>query len=346
MGEKIRLLIVEDSMVMRKMIQQLVESDPAIEVVGAATNGREGVEMALALRPDVITMDVRMPIMDGLQALKAIMDECPTRVLMLSAMTTEGADETLEALESGAVDFLPKGDGGKPGNLSKFRQLLVGKIRAVMKSHLTHFLSATPTPVQPKKSLPRPAVSHRGRIEVVLIGTSTGGPNALQTVIPKLPADLPVGVLVVQHMPATFTQQLARRLDQSSALQVKEAEEGDKIQPGRLLLAPGHSHLVLRQRGQVGLEKEPSNLLHRPAVDVMLDSAAGIYGAHVLGVILTGMGQDGKVGAAELKKRGGRLIAQDEATSVVYGMPRAVADLADQVCHLEQISAAILASLS
>jgi len=345
MDKKIQLLIVDDSMVMRKMIQQLAETDPAIEVVGAATNGQEAVAKALALRPDVITMDVRMPIMDGLQALVAIMDQCPTRVLMLSSMTTEGADETLEALEAGAVDFLPKGDGGKPGDLGKFRQLLIGKIRAVMKSHPAGSPSVDPVPAQFQRPPSRPAAPHQSRIELVLIGTSTGGPNALQAVIPKLPADLPVGILVVQHMPATFTQQLARRLDQSSALQVKEAEEGDRIQPGRLLLAPGHSHIVLRQKGRVGLEKEPSNLLHRPAVDVMLDSAAKIYGTHVLGVILTGMGQDGKLGAVKLKDKGGRLIAQDEATSVVYGMPRAVADLADQICPLEQIPDAILAYL-
>jgi two-component system, chemotaxis family, protein-glutamate methylesterase/glutaminase len=347
MDDKLRLLIVDDSMVMRKMIQQLVETVPAFQVVGTAVNGQEAVTKARQLRPDVITMDVRMPVMDGLEALKAIMAERPTPVIMVSAVTTEGADETLEALAAGAVDFLPKGVEGKSLPIEKLKTLLLAKIRMAAISRLPG--SAAPRPIQTRKMtrLPPPAVPAGKPIELVVIGSSTGGPNALQVILPQLPGDLSAGLLIVQHMPATFTRQLAQRLDRSSALRVKEAEEGDEVLPGTALLAPGHSHLVLRQRNRVGLEQEPADLLHRPSIDVAIDSAACLYGEAALGVILTGMGQDGRRGMESLKAKGGRGIAQDESTSVIYGMPRAVAEagLADQIVPLEEISATILAYL-
>lgn len=347
MDDKLRLLIVDDSMVMRKMIQQLVETVPAFQVVGTAVDGRDAVAKARQLRPDVITMDVRMPVMDGLEALKAIMAERPTPVVMVSAVTTEGADETLEALAAGAVDFLPKGLEGKPLPIEKLKTLLLTKIRTAAISRLPDSAALRPAPIRkiPRQSFPVAPSSKP--IELVLIGASTGGPNALQAILPQLPGDLSAGLLIVQHMPATFTRQLAQRLDRSCALRVKEAEEGDEVLPGTALLAPGHSHLMLRQRDRVGLEQEPADLLHRPSVDVAIDSAACLYGAAALGVILTGMGQDGRRGVKSLKDRGGRVIAQDESTSVIYGMPKAVveAGLADQVVPLEEIPAAILAYL-
>ena len=348
MGAKIRLMIVDDSAVIRKIIQRTAEEDPDIEVVAQVANGKEAVEKARELKPDLITMDVEMPVMNGLEALKAIMSASPTRVLMVSSLTTEGADTTLEALSQGAVDFLAKPSGGSPLAVQKIKESLLEKIRAVAASRIVPAGSVLPPAVpQTPPPAPGPVIRPTGKVELILIGTSTGGPNALQMVIPRLPGDLPVGVLIVQHMPPAFTTQLASRLDKMSALRVKEAEEGDPICPGQVLLAPGHSHLVVRRRGQVGLEEEPADLPHRPAVDVMVTSAAAIYGAGALGVIMTGMGQDGKQGLADLKEKGGIIIAQDEKTSVVYGMPRAAveAGLADQVCPLEKVASAILRQL-
>ena len=345
MERKVRLLIVDDSMVTRKMIQQMIGRESWIEVVGTAANGLEGVEKARALGPDVVTMDIRMPVMDGLQALKKIMHECPTRVVMLSAVTTEGADETLEALAAGAIDFIPKLEGGKATGPEALRRMLLAKLRIAVKAQLSTAGTGKSggRPVAGLVAAPAPG----GAVEVVLIGASTGGPNALQLVVSQLPAELPVGVLIVQHMPATFTRQLARRLDQDSRLRVKEAEDGDEVGPGKVLVAPGHSHMVVRRRGQVGLAEEPADLLHRPSVDVLMESAARVYGAGALAVVLTGMGRDGEQGVTALKAKGGRVIAQDEATCVVYGMPRAVADagLADQVCPLAEIPAAIVSYL-
>lgn len=348
---RIRLMIVDDSLFTRKMLQQMVESDPGIEVVALANNGEEAVEKAHRFKPDIITLDVIMPVMDGIAALKQIMRECPTQVLMVSGVTTEGAEITLDALALGAADFLPKPTGGNPAELGKLGKELLEKIHAIAGRRRQPQSVPVPAPaevkhppVPPSAPTPVPRTRPAGKKEIVLIGTSTGGPNALQVVIPKLPGDLPVGVLIVQHMPATFTQPLAARLDRISAVRVKEAQEGDEILPGQVLLAPGHSHLVLRERGHVGLDQEPSNVPHRPAVDVLMASAAKVYGGSAMGVIMTGMGQDGKEGMTQLKAKGGTIIAQDERTCVVYGMPRAVveAGLADAVCPLEEIAATII----
>jgi two-component system chemotaxis response regulator CheB len=341
----IRLLIVDDSLLTRKVLQQLAESDPGIEVVGLASSGTEAIEKAHLLKPDLITLDAIMPGMDGLETLKRIMRDCPTQVLMVSGVTTEGAETSLDALALGAVDFLAKPTGGNPAELGKLRAEFLGKIHALARRKAKPAPTPAPAPVSPpSRPLVSPTPKLAAKKEVVLIGTSTGGPNALQVVIPRLPGDLPVGVLIVQHMPATFTQTLATRLDRLSALSVKEAQEGDEIRPGQVLLAPGHSHLVLRGRSRVGLDSEPAKVPHRPAVDVMMASAAEVYGPAALGVIMTGMGQDGKEGLALLKAKGGAVIAQDERSCVVYGMPRAVveAGLADAICPLGEIAATIL----
>jgi two-component system chemotaxis response regulator CheB len=352
---RIRLMIVDDSLFTRKMLQQMVESDPRVEVVALANNGEEAVEKAHQFKPDIITLDVIMPVMDGIAALKQIMRECPTQVLMVSGVTTEGAEVTLDALALGAADFLPKPTGGNPAELGKLGKELLEKIHAIAGRRRQPLPAPIPAPAPtsapetkhaaaPAHPAAPPKTRLAGKKEIVLIGTSTGGPNALQVVIPRLPADLPVGVLIVQHMPATFTQPLAARLDRISAVKVKEAQEGDEILPGQVLLAPGHSHLVLRERGRVGLDQEPANVPHRPAVDVLMASAAKVYGGSALGVIMTGMGQDGKEGMTQLKAKGGTIIAQDERTCVVYGMPRAVveAGLADAICPLEEIAATII----
>jgi two-component system chemotaxis response regulator CheB len=333
----VRLLIVDDSLVTRNLLERLAASDPGITVVGKAENGAQGLEQARRLRPDVITLDIEMPVMNGLDALRAIMKECPTRVLMLSSLTTAGAQATLEALALGAVDFIAK-PGTGPLELQRLRDTLVARIRAVAGA------PRRPPPPPPPAPLPARRRSGQRRRDVILIGTSTGGPAALQTLIPALPGDLPVGVLVVQHMPAGFTAQLAQRLNRLSAVTVREAVDGDRIEPGTVLIAPGHSHLLARDMTHVALAQEPADLPHRPAVDVLLLSAAPVFRQGALGVILTGMGSDGRAGMAAVKAHGGGVMAQDQASCVVYGMPKAVIDagLADQVCPLEQLAAAVV----
>ncbi len=338
----VRLLIVDDSLVTRNLLERLVAADPGIAVVGKAENGAQGLEQARRLRPDVITLDIEMPVMNGLDALRVIMKECPTRVLMLSSLTTAGAEATLEALALGAVDFIAK-PGPGPLELQRLRDTLGARVRAV--AGVPRRPVAPPPPPSPL-----PPVRHRGpqRRDVILIGTSTGGPAALQTLIPALPGDLPVGVLVVQHMPAGFTAQLAQRLDRLSAVTVREAVDGDRIEPGTVLIAPGHSHLLARDTTHVALAQEPADLPHRPAVDILLRSAAPVFRQGALGVILTGMGSDGREGMAALKAHGGRVLAQDQASCVVYGMPKAVIDagLADRVCPLDQLAAALVHELA
>lgn len=340
-----RLLIVDDSVIMRKAIQQVVERGPGIEVVGVASNGREAIDLNARLRPDVITMDVEMPVMDGLDALAEIMRTAPTRVLMVSALTTAGADTTLQALAYGAVDFLPKPVGvSGVVQIAALKDVLLPKITAAVSANIDALRA--PQFRQPSRTTAASTTGIRAG-QVVLIGASTGGPTALQRVLSSLPASLPAGVLVVQHMPPTFTAQLARRLDGGCELHVKEAEEGDEIRAGTVLLAPGDRHLVLRDGGHVGLDTEPADAPHRPAVDVLLESAAAYYGADATVVILTGMGRDGCRGSAALKEKGANVIAQDEESSVVYGMPGAVAEagLVDTQCPLSLVPAMIVRSL-
>jgi len=334
------LLIIDDSVVMRMALRRMVEGDPQIEVVDMAVNGRDGVEKVRALRPDVVTLDVEMPVLNGLEALKVIMAEAPTPVIMVSSLTTSGAEATLEALATGAVDFLPKPAGQNPVGLHSLREELLAKIRAAAGARLVAPAQETgpPKPVQCA-----PAGARSGE-KAIVIGTSTGGPRALQTLVPMLPQNLPAGVLIVQHMPGGFTGQLAQRLDRMSEVTVREGEEGMAIEPGHVLIAPGGVHMVARDRQQVGLETHPEDMPHRPAVDVLCSSVAAAFGPDGVGVILTGMGDDGKKGLGEMKSRGAPIVAQDEATCTIYGMPRVVveAGLADRVCPLQEIPRAIL----
>lgn len=340
--DKIRLLIADDFEVIRSTIARIVSLDGDIEIVAEASNGREAVEKACEFHPDVVLLDMRMPVMDGISALKEIMRCCPTSVLMVSAFANEGAESTLEGLELGAVDFVPKLDISGSMDIDAFRKSLLEKIRAV-----AHARPQWIDPTNPAATAPHlaSAPSHDSDIDIVLIGASTGGPNALQAVISALPGDLPVAVLIAQHMPPSFTGHFAARLNKASELEVREAAEGDSVRAGQVLLAPGDRHLCFRQAGRVGLDKEPAQSLYRPSVDVLMHSGAEIYGQRALAVIMTGMGEDGASGIAALKESGGTIIAQDEATSAVYGMPRAVAHLADKICPLPEISGAILSYL-
>ena len=332
----IRVLIVDDSAFVRKALSRMLGGADDIEVVGTAVDGQDGVEKVLLLRPDVVTLDVKMPRLDGLEALKRIMAECPTAVLLLSSLTGEGADVTLRGLDLGALDFVDKSSVEGHMNLLALADELLEKVRGLAKAQ-----RRGPAPA-PSTQLPLPEFA-RGRADLVVIGTSTGGPAALQTVIPALPADLRVPVLVVQHMPIGFTRSLAERLDQRSDLMVREARDGEPLAPGRVLIAPAGRHLKLnRVQGEVRvhLDYEPMEALHRPSVDVLMQSAARAYGAAVLGVVLTGMGADGVEGLRSIKAAGGRTLAESEDTCVIYGMPKAAieAGVVHRVAALDRIA--------
>ncbi len=370
----IRVLIVDDSAFMRKALSLLLEGVADIQVIDTARDGMEAVEKVKALRPDLVTMDIEMPRMDGLTALRQIMKECPTPVMMVSSLTQEGAQATVEALQAGAVDFIPKQNSYVSLEIAQIKETLVEKIRTVARTRSRLFrrparpaspsgglphTTATPAGSSPESSAPatvRPptppaSVSLRAaHARLLVIGVSTGGPFALQKVLPALPADLPVPVAVVQHMPPHFTGPLADRLNALSPLTIVEATNGMAVRPGMVLIAPGGRHLTFRS-GPQGLiaatPEEPTSMLHRPSVDVMFRSANEQLNGRVLAVVMTGMGKDGLLGCRDIKQRGGLVIAQDEDTSVVYGMPRAVveAGLADAVLPLEQIAPVVTRAL-
>jgi two-component system chemotaxis response regulator CheB len=323
----IRVLVVDDSAFVRQALTRMLASDPGIEVVGSATDGASAVEKTKALRPDVVTLDVKMPRVDGLEALRRIMAECPTPVLLLSSHTTEGADVTLRGLELGAVDFVDKTSVQGHMNLLGLAEELRVKVRALAGVPRERVAALQPRPWP--DSRPARKGAGKGGTEVVVIGTSTGGPPALQAIIPRLPETLASPVLVVQHMPAGFTRSLAERLDARSSLRVREAVDGEPIGAGAVLVAPAGLHMKLRRRGdqaRVWLDEEPRAALHRPSIDVLMSSVARVFGARSLGILLTGMGSDGVEGLRAIRAAGGRTLAESEETSVIYGMPKAAVD--------------------
>ncbi len=320
-GSPTRVLVVDDSIFMRRSIERLLTAIPGITVVGTAADGIDAVRLALALRPDVITMDVEMPRMDGVQAVSEIMQSVPTPIVMVSTLTSAGAETTLRALDAGAVEFIAKPSGLSHELANVGERLAQAVLRAsVAKVYRRRVL--TPIPHSPDRLRPVRTLSNIPSAHVLVIGSSTGGPPALTEVVPRLPADLSAGVLVVQHMPAGFTAALARRLDALSALVVSEASEGDPVVAGRVLVAPGDFHMRVGRDRRVHLDQAPSIHGVRPSVDITLDSVTTVYGRRASVAILTGMGKDGAEGAARLEQAGGTVITQDEATSVIYGMPR------------------------
>ncbi len=399
-----RVLIVDDSAFVRKAITTMLQHEPDIEIVGLANNGQEALERVAELKPDIITLDVEMPIMNGLEALKIIMEKYPTPVIMISSLTTEGATATIEAMSLGAVDFIPKQSTLTVQQTMKDE--LLAKIRAIAQSHslknrlsrtqqllssLSFRSSAKSAPSAPSstdaQSMERLSLQERiarrreslksdsqesqtpmaasatarapaevrltgrkrpapGTMKIVVLGVSTGGPLALHQVIPKLPADMPVGMLIVQHMPAHFTKSLADRLNSLSHVRVREAQDKDVLEPGLVLIAPGGFHMKIdKDHKTIHVTPEPASTLHRPSVDVTLESVIESFGGHALGVIMTGMGRDGCLGLKKLHEKGGYVIAQDEESCVVYGMPKAVVDegIADEVHPLENLAEAIAA---
>ncbi|MCH7593046.1 MAG: chemotaxis response regulator protein-glutamate methylesterase [Chloroflexi bacterium] len=330
----VRVLVVDDSAFARSIISRRINAETGLEVVGEARDGMEAVDQVKALRPDVVTMDVTMPRLDGLGAVKRIMAEQPTPIVMLSALTGPGADVTLQALELGAIDFFLKPSIATPAGSADGISELAVKLRVAAGARIsTGRLITARKPV--KKAQPG------GDFDtLVIIGSSTGGPNALSRVLPGLPADLNAAVLVVQHMPPHFTASLSARLNTASELEVLEASEGDRIQRGRVLLAPGGFHMTVNANGTVSLNTDTEVHGVRPSVDVTMRSAVEQFKGVCHGVILTGMGSDGKDGCQLIKAAGGSVLAEHESTCAVYGMPKSVVDAgyADRVAPIDEIA--------
>lgn len=362
----IRVLIVDDSGFFRRRLTEILNSDPMIEVVETAVDGKDAVEKAKTCRPDVITMDIEMPVMNGIDATREIMRHSPVPIVMFSSLTYDGAQATLDALEAGAMDFLPKRFDDISNDKAEARNILCERVRAMAGPGMARRPASAPaapsTPaarpgVKPdlQPSTTRPAttaaaprpVSRTNKAfnptdyELVAIGTSTGGPIALQEVLVQLPPGFPLPLLLVQHMPAKFTEAFAGRLNQLCKIEVREAKDGDMLKPGLALLAPGGMQMRVEKRAgrmmvRVSEETDPMQN-YKPCVDVTFDSVNAAVGNKALGIILTGMGADGREASNKLKSRGATIWAQDEATSTIYGMPAAVAPIAEQILPLKEI---------
>ncbi len=379
----ISILVVDDSAFMRKALRMILERDPEIQVIAAARDGEEALDMIRQHNPDVVTLDIEMPRMDGLTCLKRIMTEMPRPVLMVSSLTSEGAEATLKALEYGAVDFIVKQQMGFGFDLARLEKDLAEKIKTVARRRsLRRPVRPLTTPASPSApstspggaarpaaagtagtgALPRsvgssgaanfvPAAVPSGRPmrDLVVIGVSTGGPPAVQKVLSALPQDFPAGILIAQHMPAAFTGPFAKRLDSLCAISVKEAEDGDRIKPGTAYIAPGGKHIRVAQKAvlEVQVSTNPEDALYKPSANVLIESAGIAMARRTLGAIFTGMGSDGLEGVKVLKAKGGRALAQSDATCVVYGMPKAIVDagLADEIVDIDDMALAIQVNL-
>lgn len=378
----VKVLVVDDSSFFRRRVSEIINSDPRLEVVGSAVNGKEAVELTNKLQPDVITMDIEMPVMDGITAVREIMKSAPTPILMFSSLTHEGAKATLDALDAGALDFLPKKFEDIARNRDEAVSLLqkrVGELarkrvfmrrsvrpaatpsvasRDVKKTTLGRTAPATATatptrpasrPAAPTKPMARFRASGK-KYQLMAIGTSTGGPVALQKILTKLPANFPYPIVLVQHMPATFTAAFAARLNNLCKIGVKEAQDGDTLKPGMAYLAPGGQQMMLEGRAgasRVRIIDGGDRMNYKPCVDVTFGSAAKIYHDKVLSMVLTGMGADGREGARMLKSNGSTIWAQDEESCVVYGMPQAVAKagISSEDLPLDRIAERILVEI-
>ncbi|GLT17414.1 chemotaxis response regulator protein-glutamate methylesterase of group 1 operon [Vibrio zhanjiangensis] len=341
----IKVLVVDDSSFFRRRVSEIINSDPRLEVMDVATNGKEAVDKALRLKPDVITMDIEMPVMDGITAVREIMAKGPVPILMFSSLTHDGAKATLDALDAGALDFLPKKfediarNRDEAVSLLQQRVLEISSRRSLMRRPVAKPTTpAAKTPLSASAQRPTPTMSKPSsmarfkstgkRYQLTAIGTSTGGPVALQKILTQLPANYPHPILLIQHMPATFTAAFASRLNSLCKIQVKEAEDGDSLKPGVAYLAPGGKQMMVDGRpgaAKLRVIDGGERMNYKPCVDVTFGSAAKIYSDQVLSMVLTGMGADGREGARMLKSAGATIWAQDEESCVVYGMPQAVA---------------------
>jgi two-component system, chemotaxis family, protein-glutamate methylesterase/glutaminase len=362
-NKKFRVLIVDDSAFMRKVLETIINSDETLQVVGQAKDGREAVTLAESLKPDVITMDINMPHVDGLQATAQIMTTNPRPIVIVSSESREGADSTLKALELGAIDFVSKPSSGVDLDMQSVREDLLRKVRMSAKvrvvrtaSRLASTLqSATPaqsspasSPKSPSAIAARPAsvalASLEQRFPVVVLGASTGGPATVMRLAPGFTREFPAAVFLVQHMPASFTSQYATQLAEFTGIRVKEAEANEPVQPGTLYICPGGQHLRITPTGRIQLDSTSGRINgYLPNIDVTMESAAAYAGSMAIGVVLTGMGNDGAAGAKAIQRAGGFVIAQDEATSVIFGMPAEAIKAAnvEQVLGIDDIYAAI-----
>ena len=356
----IRVLVVDDSAFMRKVLTGLISSDPQLQVCGEARDGRDAVAQVEALKPDVISMDINMPHMDGLQATEVIMSSNPHPVLIVSSESREGAEVTLKALQLGAIDFVAKPSSGIDLDMSSIQDELCRKLKMAAKVRVVRTAarsngqqkpateSSTPATIQPGRvnggSVGEP-VGNRGagKFPIVVIASSTGGPATLMKLIPEFPADFPGAVIVVQHMPGNFTAQFSKQLADASSLKVKEAEAGEIVVPGQVYVCPGSNHLRVSATGRIVLDDGPRISGYRPCADLTLESVVAYCGANAVAVILTGMGNDGSKGVQLVKTAGGHVIAQDESTAVIFGMPQEAikTGAVDQVLPIEAIYAAV-----
>ncbi|HUQ49645.1 MAG TPA: chemotaxis response regulator protein-glutamate methylesterase [Terriglobales bacterium] len=379
-GKKIRVLIADDSAFMRKVLLSIIGADPQMEVVGEARDGRDAITQSEALNPDVITMDINMPHMDGLQATEVIMSSKPKPIVIVSSESREGADTTLKALELGAIDFVAKPSSGIDLDMNSVRDEICRKLKMAAKVRVVRTASKTKLAQEIASSAPRTepslpsgyanalpvtpqverieparpsafsgaasasaARSNNGRFPIVVIAASTGGPSTLMKFIPAFPKDFPGAVLLVQHMPASFTTQFAQQLSEIAAIKVKEAEPGEIIAPSTLYLCPGSSHMKVSQTGRITLDEGARINGYRPCADVTLDTAADFAGNMGIGVVLTGMGNDGSQGVQKMKAAGGHVIAQDEGSSVIFGMNAEAikTGAVDQIHPIENVYPAI-----
>ena len=345
MDRVLRVLVVDDSAYVRKVVREILSRSPFVEVVGTARDGREALDLVAELDPDVVTCDLIMPELDGVGFVREQMQRRPVPIIIMS-IANETAEAALTALDAGAIDFVQKPTALASEKIFEVSTELIEKVKAAGQITLNRIATA-PAPQITTISEPATKITGNHSVDLVVIGISTGGPQALKRLIPQLPADFPVPVLMVMHMPVGYTEMYAAKLNELSPLEVKEAAEGDEIKPGRVFLGPAGRHLsVTRQaNGKVvtHLDARPFNTLHRPAVDVLFQSVAEVYGNRVLGVVMTGMGSDGKQGAAWIKSQGGLVFTEAESSCVVYGMPSAVmeAGLSDQSIALEDMARAI-----
>ena len=354
-AKKVRVLIVDDSAFMRKVLETIFNSDTHLQVIGHAKDGREAVALAESLKPDVITMDINMPHMDGLQATAQIMTTNPHPIVIVSSESRDGAASTVKALELGAIEFIAKPSGAIDLDMQSIREDLLRKVKMAAKvrvvrtaSRLAATLQSLPS-AAPSVSRPAPFVSQSSqvadqRFPVVVLAASTGGPATVMRLAPGFTKEFPAAVILVQHMPAAFTTQFAAQLAEFTEIRVKEAEAGDTLQPGSLYICPGAQHLRVNPLGRIQLDAVTGRIAgYLPNIDVTMESVAAYGGALSIGVVLTGMGNDGALGAKAIKRAGGHVIAQDEATSVIFGMPAEAIKLqaVDQVLGLDDIYAAI-----
>ncbi len=345
-GKNIRVLVVDDSALMRKMVGDIISGTPGLEMAGTANDGLECLDQVKKLRPDVVTLDIEMPNMDGLKALARLMSETPVAVIILSAHAVEGTEATLLALELGAVDFITKPSGSISLDIEKVRQQLVEKVFMAAGVDLEKLKNQRQKKTEPA-AIYTPSLA-KGQ-KIVAIGSSTGGTRALAEIIPKLPGNLNAGLILIQHMPVGFTKSLAERLSSRSRIMVQEAREGDIVKPGLALLVPADYHLTVDSSGHnVRLNQDHPRFGVRPSVDVTMESLAANAKVPVVGVILTGMGHDGANGMAAIKRQGGHTIAEDRTTCVVFGMPKSAIEtgMVDLVLPLDQIPGAIIAACS